>query len=71
AAGAGYVQFGLYRTNGLLWSLAVCSIITPIIDLLLPGSKYEWISHSSSNNLKGGIRETNNPIPGHTAYPVR
>jgi len=71
AAGAAYVQFGLYRTNGLLWSLAVCSIITPIIDRLLPGNKYEWTSHSSSKHLKGAIRETNNLIPGHTAYPVR
>jgi Na+-translocating ferredoxin:NAD+ oxidoreductase RnfD subunit len=71
AAGAAYVQFGLYRTNGLLWSLAVCSIITPLIDRLLPGTKYEWNSPSSSKHLKGEIRETNNLIPGHTAYPVR
>ncbi|HEX2260335.1 MAG TPA: RnfABCDGE type electron transport complex subunit D [Candidatus Binatia bacterium] len=71
ATGAAFVQFGLYRTNGLLWSLAVCSIITPIIDRLLPGTKYEWTSHSSATHLKGEIRETNNPIPSHTAYPVR
>jgi Na+-transporting NADH:ubiquinone oxidoreductase subunit NqrB len=70
AAGAGYVQFGLYRTNGLLWSLALSSIITPIIDRLLPGTKYEWTSYSSPKHLKGEIRETNNLIPGHT-YPVR
>ena len=71
AAGAAYVQFVLYRTNGLLWSLAVCSIITPLIDRLLPGSKYEWTSYSSAKHLKGEIRETNHPIPGHTGYPVR
>jgi Na+-transporting NADH:ubiquinone oxidoreductase subunit NqrB len=71
AAGAACVQFGLYRTNGLLWSLAVCSILTPLIDRLLPGTKYEWNSPSSSKHLKGEIRETNNLIPGHTAYPVR
>jgi enediyne biosynthesis protein E5 len=71
AAGAAYVQFGRYRTNGLLWSLALCSMLTPIIDRLLPGTKYEWTSHSSSKHLKGEIRETNNLIPGHTAYPVR
>ncbi len=70
AAGAGYVQFGLYRTNGLLWSLALSSILTPIIDGLLPGIQYEWNSHSSSKHLKGEIRETNNLIPGR-AYPVR
>jgi Na+-transporting NADH:ubiquinone oxidoreductase subunit NqrB len=71
AAGAAYVQFGLYRTNGLLWSLALCSILTPIIDGLLPGTKYEWNSHASSKYLKGEIRETKNLIPGHDAYPVR
>jgi Na+-transporting NADH:ubiquinone oxidoreductase subunit NqrB len=71
AAGAAYVQFGLYRTNGLLWSLAGCAILVPIIDRLLPGTKYEWTIHSSAKQLKGEIRETNHLIPGHTAYPLR
>jgi enediyne biosynthesis protein E5 len=71
AAGSAYVQFGLYRTNGLLWSLALCSILTPIIDGLLPGTKYQWNSHSLAKDLKGEIRETNQHIPGHTAFPVR
>src|SRR5262249_62268296 len=71
AAGAAYFQFGVYRTNGLLWSLAVCSMMTPVIDRLLPGRKYEWTSHSSSKHLKGEIRETSNLVPGHTAFPVR
>jgi Na+-transporting NADH:ubiquinone oxidoreductase subunit NqrB len=71
AAGAAYVQFGLYRTNGLLWSLVLCSILTPLIDRLLPGTKYEWNSHSASQDLKGEISETNNFIPGRIAYPVR
>ena len=42
ALGAAFVQFGLYRTNGLLWSLAVCSLLVPLIDRLLPGGRYEW-----------------------------
>ena len=42
AAGAAYVQFALYRTNGLLWSLAVCSMLTPLIDHMSPGKKYQW-----------------------------
>ena len=71
AAGSAYVQFGLYRTNGLLWSLALCSILTPIIDDLLPGTKYQWNSHSLAKDLKGEICETNHHIPGHTAFPVR
>src|SRR5262245_35218294 len=42
AFGAWYVQFRLFRTNGLLWSLAAFSIIVPLIDWLLPGTRYEW-----------------------------
>jgi Na+-transporting NADH:ubiquinone oxidoreductase subunit NqrB len=39
---AGFIQFGLYRTNGILWSLAIVSVSVPLIDLLLPGPRYEW-----------------------------
>jgi len=42
AVGAYIVQFKLFRTNGLLWSLAVCSLIVPVIDRLLPGPRYHW-----------------------------
>ena len=47
ACGAWYVQFRLFRTNGLLWSLALFSTSVPLIDRLLPGRQYEWGSHSS------------------------
>src|SRR3954471_13223820 len=33
---AGFIQFGLYRTNGILWSLAILSLSVPLIDVLLP-----------------------------------
>ena len=42
ACGAWYVQFRLFRTNGLLWSLAACSTAVPLIDRLLPGAHYSW-----------------------------
>jgi Na+-transporting NADH:ubiquinone oxidoreductase subunit NqrB len=42
AFGAWYVQFRLFRTNGLLWSLAACSAIVPLIDRLAPGVRYAW-----------------------------
>jgi Na+-transporting NADH:ubiquinone oxidoreductase subunit NqrB len=48
AIGAWYVQFRLFRTNGLLWSLAACSLLVPLIDRLLPGGRYTW---SSSTNF--------------------
>src|SRR6267143_1409485 len=46
ALGAYAVQFKLFRTNGLLWSLAVCSLIVPLIDRVLPGPRYQWRSSS-------------------------
>jgi enediyne biosynthesis protein E5 len=42
AFGAAYVQFRLFRTNGLLWSLAVFSLLVPVLDRLLPGERYQW-----------------------------
>jgi len=42
AAGAYYVQFKLFRPNGLLWSLAAVSLLVPLIDRLLPGPRYDW-----------------------------
>jgi Na+-transporting NADH:ubiquinone oxidoreductase subunit NqrB len=42
ALGAAYVQFRLFRTNGLLWSLAVCSPLVPLIDRLLPAAPHRW-----------------------------
>ena len=42
AIGAAYIQFRLFRTNGLLWSLAGFSLLVPLIDLVLPAEKYSW-----------------------------
>jgi enediyne biosynthesis protein E5 len=70
AAGAAYVQFVLYRTNGLLWSLAICSIMTPLIDYLLPGTKYEWNNPQSSAQRKGESDEENGLIYRPAARPV-
>jgi enediyne biosynthesis protein E5 len=48
AVGAHVVQFWLFRTNGLLWSLAVCSLAVPLIDRLVPGPRYQWKSTDTS-----------------------
>jgi enediyne biosynthesis protein E5 len=50
AFGAWYVQFRLFRTNGLLWSLAACSLMVPLIDRVLPGSKYAWTSRKEQRH---------------------
>ncbi|MBK5258230.1 MAG: DUF2330 domain-containing protein [Thermoanaerobaculia bacterium] len=42
ATGAWYVQFKLFGTNALLWSLAACSPLVPLIDFALRGRKFEW-----------------------------
>ena len=49
---AWYVQFRLFRTNGLLWSLAAWSMAVPLIDRLLPGDRYSWtaIAHKGNDN---------------------
>jgi Na+-transporting NADH:ubiquinone oxidoreductase subunit NqrB len=42
AATAWYVQFRLFRTNGLLWSLAIWSMAVPMLDYMFPSARYEW-----------------------------
>jgi len=42
-AGATYIRSG-YRTNGLLWWLALVSLSTPWLDHRLRGTKYQWDS---------------------------
>jgi len=54
AAGAWYVQFRLFRTNGLLWSLALFSMTVPLIDKLLPGTRYSWARPSTGSITSEG-----------------
>jgi Na+-transporting NADH:ubiquinone oxidoreductase subunit NqrB len=54
AVGAAYIQFRLFRTNGLIWSLVGCSLLVPLIDRLLPARRYQWNSTPSTHhNIKG------------------
>jgi Na+-transporting NADH:ubiquinone oxidoreductase subunit NqrB len=39
ALGAAYVQLRLFRPNGALWSLALFSLVVPLLDLILPGHR--------------------------------
>ena len=56
ASGAWYVQFRLFRTNGLLWSLAACSTLVPLIDRVLPGKRYAWTSSRSITTPAPALR---------------
>ncbi|HEV7427750.1 MAG TPA: RnfABCDGE type electron transport complex subunit D [Thermoanaerobaculia bacterium] len=42
AFGGWYINYRLFRTNGVLWSLAGGAILVPIIDALLPTARYVW-----------------------------
>ena len=42
AYGAWFVQFRLFHTNALLWSLAACALAVPVIDRIARGVKFEW-----------------------------
>ena len=59
AGGAAYVQFVLFRPNGLLWSLVACAITVPVINRLLPGQRYIWANRP--------VRQPLNPSPAVTA----
>ena len=61
AFGAWYVQFRMFRTNGLLWSLAACSITVPCIDWLLPGASYAWPSPVAADRAAVAPRRAATP----------
>lgn len=66
AFGAWYVQFRMFRTNGLLWSLAACSIAVPLIDRMLPGGRYSWAGKAGGAGQAGRARQ----VAPHPAYPA-
>jgi Na+-transporting NADH:ubiquinone oxidoreductase subunit NqrB len=71
ALGAFYVQFALYRTNGLLWSLGACALIVPGLDWLLPGARYRWTGSSIAGaySKQGGVYATIDNSSGSPSGP--
>lgn len=67
AYGAWYVQFRLFRTNGLLWSLAACSVTVPLIDWLLPGGRYEWSRPGIGGAVKLRLKPSSDPDDGRSS----
>jgi hypothetical protein len=39
---AWYIQFRMFHTNALLWALALCSPVVPLIDQVLRSTRFEW-----------------------------
>jgi hypothetical protein len=68
ALGAGYVQFALFRSNGLLWSLATCAFAVPWLDRFFPGNCHQW-SGSIAPKL-GGVYETSARLDSHVSESV-
>lgn len=58
AAGAAHVQFTLFRTNGLLWSLAICSLAVPVIDALIHGSHHQWSGGNLWSNASRSLHSS-------------
>lgn len=65
AIGAAVVQFGLWRTNGPLWSLAACALLVPLIDRWLPGTRHHWTTDAASTGSPKG------PAHAPSLVPVR
>jgi len=61
ALGAYYIQFRLFRTNALLWSLACAAPIVPLVDWLAPGHRYRWTALPAAV-AHGGSYETVAPL---------
>ncbi len=64
ALGAFVIQFVLYRTNGLLWSLVALCPLVPLINRLLPGPRYAWRAHPASTHSRHTI-PSRHTVPLH------
>ncbi len=60
ALGGFLIQYGLYRPNGIIYSLAFFHLLVPAIDRLLPGPRYRWKQAEIRNEIayQGGKHET-------------
>lgn len=73
AALAAWIQFRMFRTNSLLWALAVLSPTVPLIDRLLPGDRHQWTPRVSPppGSPEPGVRHETEPAVVHVPSPAR
>lgn len=65
AFGAAFIQFRLFRPSGPIWALFALSPLTPLLDRILPGRRYDWAFP------KGVSDETSAPVPGLLPVALR
>jgi Na+-translocating ferredoxin:NAD+ oxidoreductase RnfD subunit len=46
-----YFQFGLFKPNGPLWGLIVCSPFVSLLDRMFPGARYDWSKPTTGHDL--------------------
>jgi Na+-transporting NADH:ubiquinone oxidoreductase subunit NqrB len=56
AAGGFAIQYAMFRTNGLLWSLVLLAPFVPLLDRLWPARHYVWNGSALTVNHTSGER---------------
>jgi enediyne biosynthesis protein E5 len=67
AFGGWYINYRLFRTNGILWSLAASALVVPVIDVLLPAARYQWGREISRLRGLAATPAPANPQPSNLA----
>jgi enediyne biosynthesis protein E5 len=57
AAIAYAIQFGFYRTNGLIWALFIAAPCVPVWDAIWPAQKFQWSQNGGGDEL-GSVSKT-------------
>jgi enediyne biosynthesis protein E5 len=70
ALGGAYIQFKLFRTNGILWSLAASALLVPIIDALLRAERYVWNGGSPWSAASSSLPSSSQPTPTPSAVSM-
>ncbi len=59
---AGWIQFGLYQPNALIWALVGCAPLVPWIDRLTPGRRYHWQQPAATSQLAQKPADVSTPL---------
>jgi len=47
---AGFIRFELFHPSDVIWALAVCAPLVPLLDRLLPHARCQWPGHSGDDH---------------------